>query len=178
MRSTFDDERRMQPYMDDYYNLNGFAVDRSASCRQFDCTIQKGEIKYRIEEKYLFTIEYRNILIEICQDLLTFDPGWFYHIDCEYLHWMYCGEDRNGPPKVIYRVSWSPMKKLIERTLSSSPTWVKFNINTDHYGVTLNYPFEWGVLSKLGIANRYEISVLDKEVTGLQQLNFWENYSY
>lgn len=160
----------MQPYMNDFYRLNGYKVDRSNSCRNFDCVISKGDINYRIEEKYLFTKEYKNILIEFVQDLITLDSGWFYHVDCEYLHWMYCGETRIDPPQILYKVSWMPLKELIQRTLKTSPTWTKFNINTEHYGITLNYPFEWNILQRLGIAKRINLMELDTNIIRVQQL--------
>ena len=128
--STFDDERRMQPFLDEWYIGKGASkIDRSKSCRQFDVIITVDEKEYRIEEKYLLTEPYKQCLIEIIQDLNTADLGWFYHVDCDSLVWIYCGKD-NGrneqlvtPPLEIHSIAWEKLKRFIlEKMKTETPS--------------------------------------------------------
>ena len=73
--NTFDDERRMQPFMNDFYERHGYSIDRTKSCRKFDCIISKNGNDLKIEEKYLFTKEYNQVLIELIQDAISADIG-------------------------------------------------------------------------------------------------------
>ncbi len=163
--STFDDERRMQPYMDDWYKNHGYSqIDRTHSCKQFDCIINKNGNALRIEEKFLFTPEYKQMLVEIIQDATKADIGWFYHVDCHYLAWIYCDETRINPPKKIYLIRWPLFKRFVLQMLTNvgeTSKWTSFNICTKNYGITINLPVNWSDLTYENIATSYQFDGLD-----------------
>ena len=159
--STFDDEKRMQPFMDEWYRKKGATnIDRSQSCKQFDVIVTINGYSWKIEEKFLFTDTYDQGLVEIIQDMNTNDPGWFYHLDCHTLLWIYCGLDngRNGkipkPPIEIHSIKWPHLKNyILERW--TEETWATFQICPKHYGTTLNYPVDWYDLQEKNISIVY-----------------------
>lgn len=146
-RETFEWERNMQPFMDDFYRRNLGEPDRSKSCRQFD-VIVNGK---RYEEKFLFSHPYKKMLVEIVQDIVTADLGWFYHVRADYLMWVHCPPDRKSPPIDVRPIKWSELKREVIETLMSNK-WQQFQVCSDHYGTTLNLPIEWEVLIRKGIA--------------------------
>lgn len=153
--STFDDERRMQPYMDSFYKLLGYSsIDRSKSCKQFDCIIEKNNKPYKVEEKYLFCKVYKQLLVELIQDIKSADMGWFYHVDCDCLVWAYCNEDRTSEPNKIYIIKWGLFKKYVIENISNV-TWTQVNICTKNYGITLNWTIKWDDLMEQDIATPY-----------------------
>lgn len=159
--STFDDEKRMQPYMDAWYRSMGATlVDRSRSCVGFDVIVNIANQTWKVEEKYLFTEEYENGLIEIFQDMEKPDNGWFYHTACDILVWVYCGKDNgrgeneSNPPLCLYSNDFKKMKPYIIEKLKDED-WVKFNICNKHYGLTLNLPVKWAELEEKSIAKKY-----------------------
>ena len=160
--STFDDEKRMQPFLDEWYRSKGVTkIDRSQLCRRFDAIISIDDKEYCIEEKYLLTEPFERCLIEIIQDIETADLGWFYHVDCHSLVWVYCGRDngRDGakptPPIEIHSIGWKKLKRYILEKMKTE-TWASFNICAKNYGTTLNYPVGWFELHENNISTTYK----------------------
>ena len=110
----------------------------------------------RVEEKYNFTDRtYDQLIVELLQDVKTGDLGWFYHVDCERLMWMYCPETRADPPRIIYSIKWQQFKPHV-LSLIESDGWHRCNICPKGYGLTLNYPVKWQPLLDMGIAMCFE----------------------
>ena len=156
--STFDDERRMQPFMNIFYQARGWQADRSGSCRNFDLVLTQNNTTLKIEEKFLFTKEYDQLLIEFIQDMRSGDLGWYYHVDCDYLIWAYCNEDRISAPIKIYLIKWYRFKDRVMQFNADSNTWQDFNVCNKNYGITLNLPFKWHILLDEGIADVFKYS--------------------
>lgn len=153
--STFDDERRMQVFMDKVYHSTGWGISRNSACKQFDCELTKNGKVYRVEEKFLFCeFDYKQGLIEIMQDLETADLGWFYHVVCDFLFWVYCPSDRHSPPRTAYVMKWAETKPLILKWMVDNK-WYKYNHCPENYGLTLNYPVKWSDLDAEGVLETY-----------------------
>jgi hypothetical protein len=158
--STFDDERCMQPFMDVWYEQRGLMVDRSGSCKKYDCLLTKGTSSFAVEEKFNFQgIDYPNLIVELSQALETGALGWFYHVACDRLIWVYCPTSRVDPPLVIYSIDWPRFKPYVIDLLNCSG-WQRFNLVVEGYGITLNYPVAWKPLLSCGIARRFEYDLL------------------
>ena len=161
--STFDDEKRMQPYMDVFYKSVGYTLDRSGSCKAYDLIVTNLTQRYKIEEKYLFNdADYDQGLIEIIQDIKTGDFGWFYHTGCDFLFWIYCHENRELRPRYAYCMRWPKVKQYVLDQLGKSK-WSKFNLCSDNYGLTLNYPVNWQALLSLKIASKIDLAPPEPE---------------
>lgn len=155
--STFDDEKRMQPFMDAFYRVRGWTIDRTNACRHFDCEIAQNGSSLKVEEKYLFSDPYSQGLIEIIQDLRTADLGWFYHTKCDLLFWVHCPSDRVSPPKTVFIINWPKTKALILDQMEAQK-WQDYNHCPQHYGLTLNYPLKWDGLISQGLVKRFELT--------------------
>ena len=148
---TFSWERAMHPHMDKWYTQNGATVDRSLSCRQFDVI---GGDK-RVEEKFLFSgREYTRLLVEIVQDLFSFNWGWYKDVDADVLCWCYCPTDRVSAPISVYWVDYPMLKEYISVFLHEQDRWMEMQICIQNFGVTVNLPISWEVLVERQIANR------------------------
>ena len=163
--TTFDDEIRMQPFMDRFYvgRLGMERIDRAVSCKGYDLSAKYNGAVYHLEEKFLFTEPYDNTLIEIVQAVERGDMGWFHHTKCDRLIWVYCGRDngRGGvataPPVCVYISRWPQLREYTLNMMKKSK-WTKVNICTTGYGVTINYSIPWEPLILKGITKRYNWS--------------------
>ena len=96
-------EAEMQPYMDSWYRSKNLIPDRSVACKEYDLIVTnlKGE-KITIEEKFRNRIETDDLLIELIQDVETYDIGWAYKTQCDRLCYCFC----NNKPQLIVRLKW------------------------------------------------------------------------
>jgi len=160
--STIDDEHRIQPFMDSWYAERGLSIDRSGSCRQYDCVLKNGSRSFSVEEKFNFQgHEYDQMIVELIQALEAGELGWFYGVNCDRLVWAYCPCSRLEPPFAIYTLNWHRFKPYVLNLLNESG-WQSFNIVTEGYGITLNYPVKWRPLLESQIAQRFDYT-LNKE---------------
>ena len=147
-RKTFDDEAKMQPFMDMIYRRWGYNEIRERSCRAFDVELvgalpENSHHKSAIEEKYLFVDNpYNQMLVEIMQDVKSANLGWFYHCRAPWLAWMYCPESRVDPPYEIHFIKWPVLKQLVITKLESSK-WANVSIVKDGFGLTVNVPIRF-----------------------------------
>ena len=135
-----------------YENL-GYVVDRSKNCKDFDLTLDNGFMVETYEEKFRAenTERYKDFGVEILQDILTKNLGWFYTTKADYIIQVHQDEQKNN---CVYFVKWSMFK-----------TWFQHNyksVNTDlkqcktGFGFTLNIYIKWEQLPK-HIYERIEI---------------------
>ena len=167
--STFDDERRMQVYMDKVYRRKSWRIDRACASKLFDCTLSKNGDNRSVEEKFLFCQnDYDQGLIEIVQDLRTADLGWFYHTKCDFLHWVYCPVDRTSPPRTLHIVKWSIAKDAIFKWMVETK-WQRYNHCPENYGLTLNLPIKWAALDDVGALKTLHFDWRDGEVADVRE---------
>jgi len=163
--NTFDDERMMQRYVNDYYQERGYSSDRTTSCKQYDLRLYKNDYSYLVEEKFNFTDrEYKDMIVELIQDAKSGDLGWFYHVKCDRLHWFYCPVDRISRPNVLYSIDWFYFKDYVFDRMKE---WVSMHFNDQGYGLTLNMRVCLADLVSEGIANKYELNQLSLWGKGL-----------
>ncbi len=99
----FDFERYAQQILDGYYKSRNHTVDRSSSCKLYDCII---DATSKVEEK-IRQEEHNDILVEVIQDMETYSPGWFYETGCDYLHYVFMNDTGIGR---FIRIDWSKFK--------------------------------------------------------------------
>ena len=157
-RETFDWERRMQPFMDFWYieELNKNVVNRKESCKKYDVIVDD----LKIEEKFLFTdYDYPQMLVEIIQDVESWNLGWFHHVEADYLVWAFCPKDHVSRPRTIYMIKYRRFVEYIIKLLKNANMWERFNINNKYYGITINFPVEFEPLVNENIAVKYTFTL-------------------
>lgn len=123
-------ERKIQRQLDDWYKSKGWMPDRTVSCRHFDLTLNGTTVEEKIRQEI-----HSDILVEIIQDMVTNDPGWFYVSDAKLLHYVFAMD--------------SNLEKLLCLNLPEFKKWLKndwwhnhlsgsYKISTKGWGLTLN----------------------------------------
>jgi hypothetical protein len=137
--NPFELEKKMQPFMDDYYISNDWTVDRSQASKKFD-VIVGGR---KIEEKYLQREKMDQFLVEIIQEakLPKIDWGWFYHCEADYFAWIHCRER----PVVACFIKMTDLRESVYKTLESKQ-FMQFNVCVINYGLTINLPIKWNTI--------------------------------
>jgi len=156
MRETFEWEKNMMPFADDWYRAQGVKnIDRSVQCKKYDL-IADG---MKIEEKFLFSgREYQKVLIEMVQDMSDGSLGWFYHSEADRLAWFYCPSGHTERPMSVYIIQFKKLKEYVKKHLTKKQNeWVEFQVCNEHYGITLNLPILWNDLIDNGVAKYYSI---------------------
>jgi hypothetical protein len=130
-REYFAFEAMCQKVLDNYYLSRGHKVDRSKSCKDFDCILDE---KWKVEEKFRDR-EYNDILIEIVQDLKTFDAGWFIKTKCDYLHYIFMKDD-----SIIrfMRFKWNDFRNWYLENYLSVHSNHQSIVSKKGWGVTIN----------------------------------------
>ncbi len=130
-REFFRFERRCQALADKFYASRWHEIDRSQSCREFDCLLDG---RWKIEEKFR-THAYNDVLIELIQDLKSNAPGWFYETSCDYLHYFFMGDD-----KIIklFRFNWKNFSSWLIKDYLPEHTQGRYVISKKGWGITLN----------------------------------------
>ncbi len=100
-------EKAMQPYLDSSYRDLGYSLYRCAT-KGYDLRLTDGQGRsYDVEEKIL-KHSYREFAIEILQDIVTRDPGWFYTTRCQWLSYSMCDQ---GELSYVYILDWPEFKR-------------------------------------------------------------------
>jgi len=135
--NTFELEKKMQPFMNDYYESQGKTFDRSQACKRFDVIVNGS----KVEEKYLLSEKYSCFLVEIVQQAKPpkLDWGWFYHCEADYLAWIHCSQKQ--PIEVLfieYKILQDHIFSMFEKN-----KWIQVNLCPINYGLTINIPVQW-----------------------------------
>jgi len=130
-REFFDFEKYAQMILDEYYESRSHTVDRTQSCRQYDCIIDG---QYKVEEKFRQS-EYGDILIEVIQNLNTNAPGWFFETRCDYLHYVFMDD---SIIKRFIRLKWNKFKSWCLSDYFVSHKHNKTIISSKGWGLTVN----------------------------------------
>ena len=133
-RKYTERERVAQGHMDEYYKSLGCDVDRSGSSWTHDLVISKSDLIQRIEEKFRFDVSYPDIIVELIQSAEVGELGWFYHIEVDYLVYVFC---RDGIPERAYRIKWRSFKDWFIVWLSKGKLR-KAPVSSKGNGVTVN----------------------------------------
>lgn len=137
MSSSYDDftrnEQAMRPFMDDDYQARGHTIVTRKGSKEYDLILRIGNDQ-RIEEKYRSRV-YADLLVEIVQDVVTGDLGWFYKTRCDFLHYIFCPDWVQ--PTDYWRISWRHFKSWFQRDFLKQKHH-RFVLSQQGYGYTLN----------------------------------------
>jgi len=129
-KEFYEFEKDVQNILDQYYIKRNHTVDRSGACKEFDCILDDKE---KVEEKIRDGL-FNDILIEIIQDIITFQPGWGITTKSDYIHYVMC---LNKLPIRLYRIDWKIFKPWYFDFLKTYRHG-KYIISPKGWGLTLN----------------------------------------
>jgi len=139
-----DLEFKAQGRMDYWYQSNGFEIISREGTRKRDLVLARDGNRIRVEEKYR-TGNYRDLLVEIEQDLVTRDPGWFYSEDMDRLSYVILDEFQRHKPEHVYWVNWPRFKDWLFHYLKDNKKQTAI-ISPAGYGLTLNLAIPWAAI--------------------------------
>lgn len=124
-------EKEQQPRMDAFYRLFwSCEPNRSGACIEYDLELERFGT---VEEKFRFQ-QYNDILVEIVQDLQSFQRGWFYTSDADYLFYITVV---NGWPVNLWRTRMPAFHAWCLDFWAKKPRQTAI-ISSQGKGVTLN----------------------------------------
>ena len=140
-RAYTEAERNAQRQLDMFYKNLGQPILRQPT-KQYDLILDG----FRVEEKIRFSNpnspnpsirngNFSDFLIEIMQDIVTNNPGWFYTTDADKLHYILC---QYSMPKILYVIEWDSFKKWFLDDYLHQNLIGKYVISIKGYGLTLN----------------------------------------
>jgi hypothetical protein len=148
VQDNFEREKIAQGYMDRFYAERGHKIKDRQGDKKRDLVLTKckdGQEKdEQVEEKFRFMNDehggYADILIEIIQDLVSGDPGWFTETGCDSLHYVLCTNE-NIPFK-LYRIApWKEFRDWWFNYLKRNKQQ-KAVVSAKGYGLTINLSLE------------------------------------
>lgn len=133
-------ETTQQQKIDTIYQKLGYNIDRSKACKSFDLTLDDGFMIQTYEEKFRSknTEKYKDFGIEILQDVVSNNLGWFYTTSAEYIVQIHQDEDINN---CMYIVNWTMFKNWFKLNYEKIQTQLQQCKNG--FGYTLNIYIKW-----------------------------------
>ena len=125
----FEKERGSQKLIDQFYKYQGWNYDRSGSCETYDVIIEEA----KVEEKFRYE-DYGDFLIEVMQDVISCNMGWYYKTHAERI--FYIIKD-----KTLYSIDWFYFKKWLKNNYSNLR--ITGRISVQGYGLTVNIAIKW-----------------------------------
>lgn len=139
VKEFFAREARMKPKMDAIYQAFGHCVVHRNGNKKYDLVLDMAcsGVHRTHEEKFRFDeIAYGDVLVEILQDFITCDPGWYYHCEADYLHYVICPFE---VPVTLYRFNWSLFKPFVVEWMQKHQRKLPTLDSIKGYGLTFNY---------------------------------------
>lgn len=149
--SFFDFERKVQLRLDEFYISRGRSPDRTQA-DEFHDVILDG---WKIEEKIRGGI-WPDVLIEISQDIVSGAIGWFGKTKCDYLHYVFCPDDKTPVPIILYRIKWVTFKEWFIKSYLPAHKSGKYIYSDRGWGATINIPVQISLIPET-IINKYKI---------------------
>ncbi|MHA1370524.1 MAG: hypothetical protein ACTSRA_12530 [Promethearchaeota archaeon] len=146
--STFEFEKLYQKELDRIYEELGYEIIQriqGEKNKYYDLILSKNGKKAKIEEKAL-QYYHRDCPIELIQNILPLDLGWFYETKADYLHYLYY---QDLQPIILYQISIHKLKKNLLNIVKERNITARFS--TINYGITLNMCIKWSYL----LENKY-----------------------
>ena len=133
-------ETLQQDKIDIIYKKLGYSLDRSKNCKSFDLTLDDGFMIETYEEKFRTknTEKYSDFGIEIIQDVVSNNLGWFYTTKADYIIQIHQDETEN---KCLYIIKWSMFKIWFKENYKEVNTILR-DCKTG-FGFTLNIYIKW-----------------------------------
>jgi len=123
-------EKQSQLILDTFYINKNWKFDRSVACKKYDLLINN----VYVEEKFRYE-DYDDFLIEIIQDVITRNAGWYYTTEPGWLFYIVKDE-------YLYTVIWSRFKEWFINELKNG-TKFKPVISIQGFGYTINLAIKW-----------------------------------
>lgn len=121
-------EKEAQSILDKWYMSRGHSVDRSTSCKLYDCIIDGSE---KVEEK-IRGRKRDDIVIEVIQDVTTNSLGWYFETGCDYLHYVFMDSG------VLHRIKWIDFKNWWESVYLIKNKQGSYIVSPRGWGTTIN----------------------------------------
>lgn len=139
-----DKEKIAQSYMDKWYRSFGYVIVNRTGTKQRDLILMKNNVEIRVEEKFREK-DYGDLLIEIIQDVVSNNPGWFYSETFDRLS--YVTVDNNYKPVQIYWIKFVKFKSWLFDYLTKKKR-AEVVFSPLGYGLTMNLPISWQSIPK------------------------------
>jgi hypothetical protein len=149
LNEFFDFERLYQNELDRIYAEKGYKCQRIVGIKnkEYDCVLIKNGQEYHVEEKgerYLFP----NAPIEIVQDVLSCNLGWYYNTRASHVLFIYYDEII---PSIVYLIKMGPLRKNLNAIIRDNQRSLKFALKG--FGITVNICIPWKYLIDTGICS-------------------------
>lgn len=132
-------EFRNQGTMDAWYISKGFMiVSREGSLRR-DLVLQRGDRIIKVEEKYREK-NYGDFLIEVIQDMVSNNEGWYYAEKPDRISYIILDADKK--PKFVYWIKFVEFRDWWMEYLREHKKQIAW-ICPEGYGITLNLTVPW-----------------------------------
>jgi len=130
---TFDDfkkkEEESRTTMNLFYEFKGWKFNRSYENKVYDLKINE----FKVDEKFRYAA-YNDFLIEIVQDVLTLNKGWFYKDEIDRIFYIINDAE-------LYAIKWHDFKKWFSNNwqiIKLTPV-----ISKQGWGLTFNIAIQW-----------------------------------
>lgn len=143
-------ERAAQLILDKWYIGRGHTVDRTTSCKLYDCILDNTT---KVEEKIRSRLR-TDIIIEMIQDIKSNASGWYFETGCDYLHYVFIDAG------IIYRIKWAKFKKWYIDSYLTINKHGSYIISPRGWGITLNLIVPLGAIPNT-IAEKYCIRKIE-----------------
>jgi hypothetical protein len=160
-------EAKCRPLLDKVYRDWGYEPVRCETTKYDLKLVNHREPALMVEEKYL-KHTYDELAIEIMQDLVKHELGWFYNIEADWLSYIMF---KNGELNHVYIIDWYSFKAwYLDEWLSSRTNQAAYRgyylMEPGGYGLTLN------LIIKIKDARRWVLN----EFEGLKQYIMLSDY--
>jgi len=127
-------EKESQEFMDLFYKSKGWTFNRESACKEYDIIIEE----CKVEEKFRYN-DYNDFLIEIIQDIISFNKGWYYETKAKKI--FYIINDQK-----LYSIDWDKFKNWFKLEYKN----IKFRpiISIMGWGLTINIAIKWDEIPK------------------------------
>ena len=137
-------EKEMDVFMEKYYKSKGCTIYKNGD-KQKDITLSYNGTETSVEHKYRKVI-YKDILVEIIQDMESNNTGWFYECEADLLHYIICQPfEETMQPIYFHKIEFGSFKNwFLKRFITDQHPDVR--ICTEGYGITLNMPVALNII--------------------------------
>lgn len=161
IKDAFDGESQARILMLPYYPIvYGLQVvnTNGTRARDIECVSASSGKRYAVEEKFIQG-DFNEFCIEILQDMISRNPGWFYTTKADILMYVAC-EPKTWRPIRAFAIHWADFKKWWVGYLSEHHI-PKAIISPKGYGLSLNLAIRWPQIPKtLYIERRLKAAIV------------------
>jgi len=121
-----------------FYEKMNWIINRDGANYIYDLILKKDDVEYKIEEKFRFK-DYHDFLIELIQDVPTYEKGWYYSSGSKFIfYWVCDGIDK------LYVVNWDKFKIWINDNWGNVK--IDWGISIEGRGKTLFACIKWDIV--------------------------------